>query len=127
MKCILIVSQYHGDIQGFIVKYRSTTEDDWKKFICDLEDYKRSKEDKKEYYFGDFEGVKTLDYRHNVNDISGDIYVLLCPSVGNAVEQLERIKRRDKVLSGRRYKKELLEHHNGNELEEIMKKHFEIL
>ena len=128
MRCILIISQYYGDIQGFIVKYKTTTEEDWKNFISDLEKYKRDDAYcKRDYYFGDFEGFEALDCRHNVNDISGDIYVISCVNVEEAVYQLERIKEQSEIRIIKRFEKEILEHHDRNNLAEIIDRHFEIL
>ncbi len=129
MRCTLIVSQYYGDIQGFIVNRKMTTQTHWKKFICDMEDYKRNDEErKKEYYFGDFENFDDAHYyRYNLNDISGDIYVFFCPSVGYAIEQLEEVKKRNKRAIPKSLKKEVSEHHKEYKLYEIVEKHFEIL
>ena len=128
MKCILIVSQYYGDIQGFIVNYKMTSDTHWKKFLCDMEDYKRTDEERKRaYYFGDFNRFDELDGRYNVNDVSGDFYVFSCPSVEYAIEQLEEVKKRNKRAIPKRLKGAVSEHHERYELEEIVERHFEIL
>lgn len=127
MSCILIVSQYYKDIQGFVVKDKTTTEETWKKFLCDIEDYKRDEDCMRKYHFGDFEGFEDLDCRHNVNDISGDIYVIHCSSVGVAFEWLEEIKENNKGFNSKRFQEEISKHHDRNKLEDIIDRHFELL
>ena len=91
IKYILIVSQYYYSHYCFVV---SAEEESYREkaltLIEKLEDYKRNDDDERPYHYGSSrENAYTkISGRWNVND-AGDIYLIPCKSVTEALQRAE--------------------------------------
>lgn len=135
MKYTLIVSQYYHSRYSFIVKFPENFYETMKKFIEELEDYKRSETRKKlKYNYGDIgyrEGEEKIFCRYNVND-SGDIYIINSDYANYLMGIASEYKLDSYRESHRGYiRKEIYnnisEHHNYDKIIEIVEKYFEIV
>ena len=134
MNCLLIISQYRWSRHYFIVKRDEDNEILYRKcrtLVAMLEDYKRPTLDMP-YRYGDIDPkyFNDLKYQRNVND-HGDIYFIPCASVNTALYEMRYYQNCDRRESVGCKKKELIkdiaDHHNAKEIQEIVESVFETL
>lgn len=132
-KYTLIISQYYNSRHFFLVKFEDDFIERGIKLVDELEDYKRSdneKERPKDYgdlTFGDNTKVR---WRYNIND-SGDIYFLSEVYANKAMSDATRYIL-DSYKESRRYVKKLIQesiakHHDYKTVKSIVEKYFEIV
>lgn len=130
MKYTLIISQYYHSRHNFIIKFpEENFYEIMKKFIEELEDYKRGYKDKYEYGdIGYLEG-KEIRYRYNVND-AGDIYIINSDYINNLLGVAEeyRLKtyRETRQYIKKNILKEVSEFHDYDKIRKIVEKYFEL-
>lgn len=118
-KLVVVISQKGHSYRVFFCRGRDNT--NWTKLVKNIEDYKRGYE--AEGYLGDF--CRKFDYscRFNVNDASGDIYVIPIESINQGIERVkEYIRGTGFIPRGK-----VDELHKSKELEKIIGEELDIL
>ena len=131
-KFVIITSQYWDEGYTFICEYEQRFLEKAKKTIEKLEEYKRNKENKKDYYYGDLEyfNKDKIASRYNLND-SGDIYFVMAWSIKDLLNKYNKQLDENKCYRKGRRKKEIInackEHHDFNVIRKIISDNFNLV
>ncbi len=131
-KYTVIVSQLYHSRHSFIVKFESDKfMQKAKAFVTELEHYKRAINCERETEFGDltYKSDVEISGRYNVNDY-GDIYFINTHTVDRCTYWVKHYLA-DSIRQSKGYKKKALlaeieEHHNFNQVHQILMKYFEL-
>lgn len=127
----LIISQYYYSRHSFIVAFPDNFIEVCKKFIQEIEDYKRDCKGR-QYSFGDIGYIKSESYssRYNVND-DGDIYFINSNNLNYLKAVAEQYcltsYKESRPYQPKRITKAIEEHHEYDEIYKIVSKYFKIL
>ena len=131
-KYTLIVSQYYHSRHSFVVEFAGDKfMEQAKKFVTELEKYKRKPTTEREIDFGDltYKQIGEIWSRYNIND-QGDIYIINAHSVNRCMHEANEYHEIS-ARESRGYKRKLVtvaieEHHDYGMVKNIVEKYFEI-
>ncbi|MGN1326533.1 MAG: hypothetical protein ACI4VQ_00380 [Clostridia bacterium] len=131
-KYTLLISQYYHSRYSFIIEFPENFFDIMKKFIEEIEDYKRDNKGRP-YAYGDIGYLKSqnhIGYRYNIND-EGDIYIINSNSINDLKDITNEYFLKSYRESKQYIKKQIINdinnHHDYETIENIVKKYFILL